>query len=227
MGRTEMCGWCTYRNMSHKADWTQEAKRLRETGVSYRAIGTLVSKSTMRVWSVLNSERREEHQERWLEKRPGYKQDRERARKEERPDYKAHKATYARERRANHPEVKARERKRCAQYNRDHADRRAAYRKSRLPEIAADASKRRAQKRSLTVPGMEKEIRVIYRQAKENKRIRCYLCGKMIPMGERHVDHIVPLSKGGLHAPRNLAIACAFCNESKGAKLPAEVGVLL
>lgn len=35
------------------------------------------------------------------------------------------------------------------------------------------------------------------------------------------IDHIMPLSKGGLHAIENLAPACAHCNRSKNASLPA------
>jgi len=71
------------------------------------------------------------------------------------------------------------------------------------------------------------EIKEIYRVAKESPIVRCYLCGSSIPLGERHVDHIIPLSKGGEHRPSNLAIACASCNLSKSNKMPNEVGVLL
>lgn len=37
-----------------------------------------------------------------------------------------------------------------------------------------------------------------------------------------HVDHIVPLSRGGHHKLNNLAISCPTCNMRKGAKLPCE-----
>jgi len=75
--------------------------------------------------------------------------------------------------------------------------------------------------------GDKAAIKAIYRQARENKKVRCYLCCGLIPLGERHVDHIVPLSKGGKHKASNLGIAHSSCNLSKGAKMPQEVGVLL
>lgn len=37
-----------------------------------------------------------------------------------------------------------------------------------------------------------------------------------------HVDHVVPLSKGGEHELTNLAIACPTCNLRKSAKMPLE-----
>lgn len=37
-----------------------------------------------------------------------------------------------------------------------------------------------------------------------------------------HLDHVVPLSKGGADAEHNMVPACAACNLSKGAKTLAE-----
>lgn len=56
------------------------------------------------------------------------------------------------------------------------------------------------------------------------QRGRCYYaaCGYS-KLGETyHVDHIVPLSRGGSDAPENLVIACPRCNQSKHNKLPHE-----
>lgn len=90
----------------------------------------------------------------------------------------------------------------------------------------ANSAKRRALKRKATIGDLTAIAR-IYDVAANSDHVRCYLCGELIPNGERHVDHIVPLSKGGLHTASNLAIACAACNLSKYAKLPEEVGLLL
>jgi len=96
------------------------------------------------------------------------------------------------------------------------------YRETHLPENAAKSAARRAMLMGATA-GNLMEIKEIYRQSKEDLVIRCYLCGELIPIGHRHVDHKVPLSRGGAHRPSNLAIACDTCNISKGAKTLEEL----
>ncbi len=49
---------------------------------------------------------------------------------------------------------------------------------------------------------------------------RCQYCGAPA----ENVDHVVPKSRGGLHAWENVVAACAKCNHSKGDKTPAELG---
>lgn len=51
----------------------------------------------------------------------------------------------------------------------------------------------------------------------------CQVCGILIPEGLRHIDHIIPLSKGGPHAQENLQLLCRTCNCRKGARLPNEL----
>lgn len=45
---------------------------------------------------------------------------------------------------------------------------------------------------------------------------RCRLCKAVIPPGNGHLDHIVPLSKGGPHWRENVQLLCAACNIWKG-----------
>lgn len=50
---------------------------------------------------------------------------------------------------------------------------------------------------------------------------RCWWCGKKV--GKKyHIDHVIPLSRGGSNGPRNIVISCPHCNVSKNDKLPQE-----
>jgi 5-methylcytosine-specific restriction endonuclease McrA len=51
------------------------------------------------------------------------------------------------------------------------------------------------------------------------KKTHCYWCGIKLK-SDFHLDHVVPLSKGGSHTAYNLVAACSACNLSKGAKMP-------
>jgi len=51
-------------------------------------------------------------------------------------------------------------------------------------------------------------------QIKRRDRAVCRYCGNYVPVG--HVDHIIPLSRGGTDDPNNLVWACPTCNLSKG-----------
>lgn len=48
----------------------------------------------------------------------------------------------------------------------------------------------------------------------------CYYCAGKV--GKYHVDHAVPLSRGGSNDPSNIVVACVDCNLRKHTKLPHE-----
>ena len=48
----------------------------------------------------------------------------------------------------------------------------------------------------------------------------CAYCFK--PAVPPHMDHVVPISRGGPDDPTNKVMSCAACNLSKGARLPSE-----
>ncbi len=112
------------------------------------------------------------------------------------------------------------------EYERTHKEVRDRYSKAHLPEHAAYEAARRALIVGVTIGNLA-GIKDIYLRAKEDPKVRCYLCGKLIPLGHRHVDHIIPISKGGLHGASNLAVACDKCNWSKHNKMPEELGLLI
>ena len=43
----------------------------------------------------------------------------------------------------------------------------------------------------------------------------CHLCHKKVPRKRASMDHIIPLSLGGEHSLRNVALAHRSCNSAK------------
>jgi 5-methylcytosine-specific restriction endonuclease McrA len=59
---------------------------------------------------------------------------------------------------------------------------------------------------------------------KERDKFTCLNCGVSLtaePHLLQEIDHIVPVSKGGLSVPENLQTLCWKCNRSKAAKVVA------
>ena len=92
------------------------------------------------------------------------------------------------------------------------------YRKCHKSERNAGQAKRRAIINFVTIGDLDK-IKEVYRQAREDEGLICPLCGKVIDIDDRHVDHIHPLSKGGAHSVENLQITHSLCNMIKHDKV--------
>lgn len=58
-------------------------------------------------------------------------------------------------------------------------------------------------------------------QTDKRGRLRCWWCGKPI-IANYDLDHVIPLSRGGLHHPNNIVISHPKCNRHKHDKLPSE-----
>jgi 5-methylcytosine-specific restriction endonuclease McrA len=56
---------------------------------------------------------------------------------------------------------------------------------------------------------------------KRMQSCKCACCERSIKDGY-HVDHIVPISKGGKHEPKNLQLLCPTCNLRKSNLMPHE-----
>lgn len=53
----------------------------------------------------------------------------------------------------------------------------------------------------------------------------CQYCDTRFDVQQLTIDHIIPRSRGGNKTWTNLIAACRACNQKKGDKLPAEIGM--
>jgi 5-methylcytosine-specific restriction endonuclease McrA len=58
-------------------------------------------------------------------------------------------------------------------------------------------------------------------------RSTCQFCGRVLPVAELTLDHVVPRSRGGRTDWDNLVACCHPCNNRKGDRLPEEAGLKL
>jgi 5-methylcytosine-specific restriction endonuclease McrA len=89
-----------------------------------------------------------------------------------------------------------------------------------LPYMLAHNAKRRALEKERTVDF--ESVKQFYQFVKNEVRIRCHYCKTMIAGKDTHIDHIIPLTKGGLHCVDNLCVSCRPCNISKNNRTPEE-----
>lgn len=93
------------------------------------------------------------------------------------------------------------------------------WRKANPELVYAYQAKRRALK--MCAPRVEKIDRAYVYERDGGK---CHLCGKKAPRSRFHLDHLVPLSRGGSHTHDNLSVAHPYCNASRGTgRLPAQL----
>jgi len=127
---------------------------------------------------------------------------------------------YERTYRENNKEARALIVKKSALKNKDHH---ARVRKLYLKTEAGIASykkytqKRYAIRKNAFIEDVDINELYIYSKGK------CFYCSSCVDFKDIHVDHYIPLSKGGMHEKLNLRISCAHCNLSKGAKHPKEL----
>ncbi|MEZ0299140.1 MAG: HNH endonuclease [Candidatus Methylacidiphilales bacterium] len=56
---------------------------------------------------------------------------------------------------------------------------------------------------------------------------RCQYTGRPLKHGEGNIDHVVPVSRGGVTSWENCVLSCRDVNHVKGNRLPAEAGLRL
>jgi 5-methylcytosine-specific restriction endonuclease McrA len=90
---------------------------------------------------------------------------------------------------------------------------RSDYRKARLGQFAEYSRKRYALKRAGAVDFTQAQL-----EQRLSMFVGCWMCGGPF----EDVDHVKPLSKGGLHCLANLRPACKRCNQRKANRWPLE-----
>lgn len=87
----------------------------------------------------------------------------------------------------------------------------AAYRAAHPDRVSARRALRRGVERAEPV-----SLAVLV--GRDNNR--CGICGKVVPVAERSIDHILPISKGGVHSYSNTRLThlrCNFRRQNRGA----------
>lgn len=131
--------------------------------------------------------------------------ERARAQRQKNPEkYKAYiKEKNAKRRSANLEKERARSR----DWFSKNPDKRAAYQQNRSAKIKSVTGK--------ISPDIRTKLLLLQRGI-------CICCKKKLVNGSIHLDHIMPLTKGGKHADENLQLLCQLCNNQKYNKDPIE-----
>lgn len=155
----------------------------------------------------------------WQEKHP------ERMKEIKRKCYFEHQERYTAANRAfmkRHPEKARAYQARYYQKNREVILKKIAQWHARNPESRqATFGKRRAAIRSVD-SDPTKIIRTWMRRIRMAKVVKCHWCGVKVSGRKCHIDHVIPLSKGGGHTVTNLCASCPPCNQKKFTKLPED-----
>jgi 5-methylcytosine-specific restriction endonuclease McrA len=104
----------------------------------------------------------------------------------------------------------------------------ARYDKSRSNWAKNNRDKTRAasraashKRRVIASTSTEQELQVIKEwemKWRKSRTASCYWCGAVMEGKLLHLDHIIPLSRGGRHEIGNVCISCPSCNQKKSAK---------
>lgn len=85
--------------------------------------------------------------------------------------------------------------------------------------VLASQLSRRAREKTNSTEWEIKKANAFAMQIRSAESFLCRYCGKTFPTTSLHIDHVVPVSRGGSHTADNLAASCKSCNLSKGARM--------
>ncbi len=135
--------------------------------------------------------------------------------KEWREKNKEHRAEYRRQYNAAHREENIAAKREWNMKNKDHTKKyQQQYAEANRAAVNLRTAKRKAAKRAATVGKID--VALLLRD------MICGICRDFIDF-EYHIDHIIPLAKGGAHAQENLQVAHPACNIRKRDKMPNEI----
>lgn len=112
---------------------------------------------------------------------------------------------------------------RCREYYAANRDRKSEY-DARYRVVNADKRAFNERKRQVVKRGCQKLYPFSKAQLEQRMSMfgfKCWMCSGAF----EHVDHVKPISKGGIHALSNLRPACARCNLAKRDEWPVDTRV--
>lgn len=122
--------------------------------------------------------------------------------------------TYQRGYRDAHPDLAEKERESARRWHREHREQSLATARRFLKENPERKRQYDAKSRALRRGSpLATLTRVQWAELKEYFNFRCAYCLESVEVLTQ--DHIVPVSKGGLHAAENIVPACGSCNSRK------------
>ena len=189
------CKKCT---KAYQKRWYEDnTERKAETSREWREANPERHAENGRRWQTENRERKEETNREW------YVANRERAKEN------------ARKWREAHPElVRGYSRKWCESHPEKARARNAAYRAANAEKLRVSDAAKNHRRRTAEGSFTPEEVETLL----ESQWYECAYCGADLLETSYHLDHKVPVSKGGTSYIENIAAACPACNMSKGAK---------
>jgi 5-methylcytosine-specific restriction endonuclease McrA len=92
------------------------------------------------------------------------------------------------------------------------------YQKENPEKCRGISHRRRARKLKATIEIFDE--RAWFNEMRLNQLGQCFYCAKTLIT--LHIDHMIPLSRGGGHSKDNLCLACPSCNRTKSNKTVEE-----
>ena len=89
----------------------------------------------------------------------------------------------------------------------------AAYAKANPETYANYSATRRARKADAFIEAIDRQVVFVRDQG------TCGICQQGVESANWHLDHVLPLSKGGMHSYDNVQVSHPVCNMRKGSKI--------